>query len=91
MIYSESAPRIVAISISKGSNIVVYSQIFSILFILYEAIPLDKFTQNSNIAMVLTKHGGHLRFAQGYFPLGCQYSCCLFKDYLKSVLDDHAN
>jgi len=48
--------------------------------------PIEKFNSNPNVALVLTKYGGHISFVEGMWPTGCNYACRLFKDYLSQVI-----
>jgi abhydrolase domain-containing protein 1/3 len=52
------------------------------------AFPLDTFSSNPNIAMVMTKYGGHISFTEGFWPSGCNYACRLFKDYLNNIITE---
>lgn len=52
------------------------------------SFPLDKFNSNPNIAMVMTKYGGHISFTEGLWPTGCNYACRLFKDYLNNIITE---
>lgn len=47
---------------------------------------MDKFSSNPNIALVMTKYGGHISFVEGLCPTGCNYACRLLNDYLSNVI-----
>ncbi|EDV22575.1 uncharacterized protein TRIADDRAFT_58949 [Trichoplax adhaerens] len=51
------------------------------------AIPVDDIAKNSNLALILTKTGGHIGFMEGLFPVGSTYMDRLFGQFLEAYLD----
>jgi hypothetical protein len=57
---------------------------------LFQAFPIEKFTSNPNTVLIKTQQGGHISFAEGLMPFGCNYACRLLSDYLEDVVKDIA-
>jgi abhydrolase domain-containing protein 1/3 len=53
--------------------------------------PFDKFNTNPNIALIITKSGGHISFAEGLFFTGCGYGCRVLSDFLDQILNPNKN
>jgi predicted alpha/beta-fold hydrolase len=47
---------------------------------------LEKISANPNVALVMTKYGGHISFVEGLCPTGCNFACRLLSDYLQNIL-----
>ncbi|XP_022101459.1 phospholipase ABHD3-like isoform X2 [Acanthaster planci] len=47
-----------------------------------ETIPISDAKEQSNIAVVVTSHGGHVGFTEGFFPRGNGYMIRLFEQFV---------
>ena len=74
--------------------VIIFSSIFNKKFIFsyltldFKAYPIEKLSANPNIALVVTKYGGHISFVEGLCPTGCNFACRILKDYLSNILID---
>ena len=62
------------------------SQIFLCWF--FAAIPKVEAKTNSNLAILITSHGGHIGFLEGRNPLGTNYCERVVQQYVKAVFEN---
>ncbi|VDI45727.1 phospholipase ABHD3-like [Mytilus galloprovincialis] len=52
----------------------------------HHAIPVKEAEENENIAIVVTSHGGHIGFMEGFIPRNSTFMDKLFSQYVKAVV-----
>ncbi len=52
------------------------------------ALPLDAVDQSDNVVMVLTRHGGHIGFLDGFMPTGPNFLDRAVKQYVCAVFEN---
>lgn len=58
----------------------------SLYFFFLSAIPVKEAEENENIAIVVTSHGGHIGFMEGFIPRNSTFMDKLFSQYVKAVV-----
>jgi len=67
--------------VNQGS---VYHTLYLSVYLI-PAIPVKEAEENDNIAILLTSHGGHIGFLEGFFPRKRGYMYRLFARYIDGV------
>ena len=55
---------------------------------IFLALPCNEASHSSNVAIIVTKHGGHIGFLEGIFPRGRGYADRVFSQYITSVFEN---
>lgn len=65
---------------------VSYLLIYSLLALPYPtiAIPVDEFERNPNTVLLLTRHGGHIGFIEGW-PRGPSWADKVIRQFLSAI------
>uniref|UniRef100_A0A3Q4HNV2 Phospholipase ABHD3 n=1 Tax=Neolamprologus brichardi TaxID=32507 RepID=A0A3Q4HNV2_NEOBR len=77
----------------KNSRVCFVSTLLSVyihldfFFPAFTAFPVSVVQDLPNVALVLTAHGGHIAFLQGFFPLGESYMERLFGQFVHAVFE----
>ena len=51
------------------------------------ALPRDQAAKSSHVALVVTKHGGHIGFLEGIFPRNAGYVDRLFAQFIETIFE----
>ncbi|KAB5578963.1 hypothetical protein PHYPO_G00188520 [Pangasianodon hypophthalmus] len=52
------------------------------------AIPVEAVKQNPNLALLITCHGGHIGFLEGFWPRHSTYMDRVFRQFVKAVVEN---
>ncbi|XP_060731322.1 phospholipase ABHD3 isoform X2 [Tachysurus vachellii] len=52
------------------------------------AIPIEVVKQNPNLALLITCHGGHIGFLEGFWPRHSTYMDRVFRQFIKAVVEN---
>ncbi|XP_017328113.1 phospholipase ABHD3 isoform X2 [Ictalurus punctatus] len=52
------------------------------------AIPVEAVKQNPNLALLITCHGGHIGFLEGFWPRHSTYMDRVFRQFIKAVVEN---
>ncbi|KAG7330637.1 hypothetical protein KOW79_006859 [Hemibagrus wyckioides] len=52
------------------------------------AIPIEVVKQNPNLALIITCHGGHIGFLEGFWPRHSTYMDRVFRQFIKAVVEN---